>query len=240
MLGWCGILLAIASSAQASDTVATAFPPPAGATRVESDAFGAWLGKRIVKPRNEAIHTHDGRVVLHNGRVIELDMVKGDLQQCADSAIRLRAEWLREQSAPVVFHATSGDPMPWARFQKGERPYEEKGRLRWRADKPTTWEGYLTRVFIWAGTRSLQYDTVRVETPRAGDLLVIPGSPGHAVVLMDVARRGEELLVLLGEGYMPAQEFHVELGPEDGWWNYTQGIELMHWDMRSAEIRRWK
>ena len=39
--------------------------------------------------------------------------------------------------------------------------------------------------------------------------------------LMDVAR-GEELLVLLGEGYMPAQEFHVELGPEDGWWNYTK------------------
>ena len=235
------MLFAIACGEAASaESLATAFPPPDGAVRHSTDDFGRWLLQLKVKPPHEPIKTYDGRVVHHRGRVIDLPMVRGDLQQCADSAIRLRAEWLRANNGVISFHATSGDPMPWARYRDGERPYEEQGRIRWKKESPGSWEGYLTRVFIWAGTRSLRYDTVPADAPKAGDLLVIPGSPGHAVVVLDVARRGEEILVLIGEGYMPAQAFHVELGPESGWWSYTAGIQLMHWDMREAELRRWK
>ena len=69
-----------------------------------------------------------------------------------------------------------------------------------------TWEGYLRQLFNYAGTASLEaHDTVEAQTPRAGDVLVQGGFPGHAVVILDVAVQGEETRVLLGEGFMPAQ-----------------------------------
>jgi hypothetical protein len=111
-----------------------------------------------------------------------------------------------------------------------------------RAKAAPTWEGYLSAVFTWAGTRSLQaYETLPDTTPEPGDLLVQGGSPGHAVLLLDVARRGPDTLLLVGEGFMPAQDFHVELGPEAGWWTWgAGGIDLPSWSFEAAHLRRWR
>ena len=74
------------------------------------------------------------------------------------------------------FHATSGDPMPWKRFVNGEKPYEKDGRIAWSDGSSKKWEDYLARVFIWAGTYSLQaYDTKPVAEPRSGDVMVVGG-----------------------------------------------------------------
>jgi hypothetical protein len=95
---------------------------------------------------------------------------------------------------------------------------------------------------MWAGTRSLEaYETVAVTDPLPGDLLVEGGSPGHAVLILDVARKGDETWLLIGEGFMPAQDFHIELGPEQGWWRWTEGgLDLPHWSMGSDSLRRWR
>jgi hypothetical protein len=220
--------------------VAEAFPPPAGATLVPRDAFGEWLASLELVDPSVPVRTFDGRVVGHTARVVKLPMVPGDLQQCADSAIRLRAEWLRETGGEVAFHATSGDLLSWERWRRGERPVEAGGRIRWRRGTKGGWDEYLAKVFTWAGTRSLALDTTAAAEPRAGDLLVVPGSPGHAVVLLDVARRGDETLVLIGEGYMPAQDFHVEIGPERGWWRFEGVFDLGHVTMPSSGLRRWR
>lgn len=232
---------AAAEPAAEAHTVTQAFPIPEGFERVVSDAFGDSLRELAIRGKDAPIRTHDGRVVHHNGRVIELPLVPGDLQQCADSAIRLRAEWQRSQGKEVMFHATSGDPMPFSRFSAGETPYAEGPGLKWRAGSTGEWEDYLRLVFTWAGTASLEErDTVSTDTPRAGDLLVKGGFPGHAVVLLDVATRGDETLLLIGEGYMPAQDFHVEIGPEQGWWSWTDsGLALPHWPMPKDSLRRF-
>lgn len=209
------------------------FAPPKGAERLPTDAFGTWLRARTVKPAGVGVKTHAGRRVAHDARVVDLPMVRGDLQQCADSVMRLRAEWQKETGQPVMFHATSGDPMPWSRWAAGERPVEKGGRLQWVPGTDGGWDTYLGRVFNWAGTLSLHaYDSVPADgDPKVGDLLVKPGSPGHAVILLDVAARGDERFVLVGEGFMPAQDFHVELGPEAGWWRWEPGVDLGHWDL---------
>lgn len=221
-------------------TVRQRFPPPEGFERVDGGAYGDWLGQLQLRPEGTPVRTHDGQVVGHHAQVIELPLVPGDLQQCADSAIRLRAEWLREQGAEISFHATSGDPMPWARWVAGERPFAVGNKLVWRPGRSGGWEDYLAKVFTWAGTRSLAYDSDAVDEPLPGDIVVAPGSPGHAVVLLDVARRGDEVLLLIGEGYMPAQDFHVELGPRAGWWPWTtEGLSLDHWHLPAGGLRRF-
>ncbi len=221
-------------------TVSEAFPPPSGAARVDGGDFGAWLAALPIAPTEQPVLTHDGRPVGHHARVIELDMVEGDLQQCADSAIRVRAEFLKAQGEPILFHATSGDPLPWARYAGGEKPYVVDDQVKWKAGSGD-WEGYLRAVFMWAGTASLEaYDTSPVDSPRPGDVLVEGGFPGHAVLLLDVATRDEQTLILVGEGFMPAQSFHVELGPEQGWWVWEPGLELPHWNLGADSLRRWK
>jgi hypothetical protein len=229
-------------AALASPTITEAFPPPAGAEPVPADAFGTWLRSRTVAPADQPVKTTRGAVVHHKARVVELPVVRGDLQQCADSAIRLRAEWQKERGEPVMFHATSGDPMSWERWQKGERPYEEGGKLKWRPGTDGGWDAYLSKVFLWAGTLSLKaYDTEPAEgDPVPGDVLVDPGSPGHAVILLDVARTADRTYVLVGEGFMPAQDFHVELGPHDGWWAWEDGVALPHWPLSAETHRRFR
>lgn len=240
------ILLLLSSVPAWAESVLEAYPPPTGSSTTAPNAYGAWLQQLELLEESAPILTHDGREVYHNGRPIQLDMVRGDLQQCADSAIRLRAEWLRATHASVeelMFHATSGDPLPWSRFLEGERPYVENNRIQWRsgASKNPSWNAWLRAVFTWAGTRSLAaYETQPVETPTPGDMLVEPGSPGHAVVILNVATRGEQTFLLIGEGYMPAQQFHVEHGPHNGWWEWTSaGLRLPAFYMPRDSLRRW-
>jgi len=236
------MLLLIGALAMAT-TVEEAFPPPEGFTRVAGQGFGASLRRLPLAAPDRPVRTHDGRAVAHRARVIEMPLVKGDLQQCADSAIRLRATWQKEHGRDVVFHATSGDPIPWSRFAAGQTPYAKGSGLAWRAGSTKRWDDYLRLVFTWAGSWSLQtFDTeAEAGDPQPGDLLVEGGFPGHVVVLLDVAVKGAQTRVLVGEGFMPAQDFHVELGPHGGWFDLgDDGLTLPHWEFSRAHLRRFE
>jgi hypothetical protein len=238
------LLIALLPKAQA-ESVKDAYPPPTGSQRVTPDAFGEWLQERTLRAVDTPIRTHDGRIVYHNGRPLEMGIVRGDLQQCADSVIRLRAEWLREigRVNDLAFFATSGDPLPWQRYAGGEKPVAINNKIEWRSTTRTqSWDGWLQAVFTWAGTRSLAaYETRPVSDPQPGDMLVQPGSPGHAVVIFDVAKADDQTWLLVGEGFMPAQDFHIEHGPVGGWYAWgPNGTRLSHWKMEKDSLRRWK
>ena len=236
-------LLSCLVAPAAAETVRDAFPPPAGFTRAEPGAFAAFVQKMEVEPANVPVRTHDGKRVAHEARVITLPLARGDLQQCADSVIRVRAEWERAQGKPVSFHATSGDAMPWSRFEAGETPYAEGNRLKWRQGSTKQWDDYLRLVFTWAGTWSLEaFDTVAATgAPKPGDLLLQGGFPGHTVLVVDVATQGDETRLLVAEGFMPAQSFHVEKGPHEGWFAWTaDGLELPHWRFATKDLRRFR
>lgn len=223
-----------------NQTIFEAFPPPNGAVRNTRDEFGEWLVHLRVLDPGEPVRTFRGDVVSHHARVVDFPMVPGDLQQCADSAIRLRAEWLKTNGRPIAFHATSGDLIPWKRWASGERPIEKGNHLVWVTGGAKDWDGYLKAVFTWAGTRSLVLDTEAATEPHSGDLILVPGSPGHVLVILDVASTSESQYVLIGEGYMPAQSFHVEIGPNSGWWLYSEELDLGHVVMPTSGLRRWR
>lgn len=218
------------------------FPPPPGTDRHPADPFATYLQSLKVLGPEVPITTHDGQVVNRAGRVLDLDLVRGDLQQCADTAIRLRAQWLKDTGREVMFHATSGDPLPWARYRGGERPTVKNDRIAWRPGGDKAWDSYLRAVFTWAGTASLAaHDTTPVRgEPQPGDLLVDPGFPGHAVILVDVATRDEETYLLIAQGFMPAQTAHIVPGPHAGWWRWEPGLRLPVWSFEAAHLRRFR
>jgi hypothetical protein len=144
--------------------------------------------------------------------VIAIDVGTRDLQQCADAVMRLRAEYLWSERAPIEFHPDPGKPRA-LRFDPRE---PDPSRLHFAR--------YLTRVFAEAGSASLQAELARASGAVApGDVLIQGGYPGHAVIVLDVvAEAAGKRKLLLAQSYMPAQSMHVLLvdagHPERGAW----------------------
>ncbi|WP_315824356.1 DUF4846 domain-containing protein [Paraflavitalea speifideaquila] len=72
------------------------------------------------------------------------------------------------------------------------------------------------------------------------------GSPGHAVMVMDVAiNKAGEKIYLLAQSYMPAQSIHILKNPMDQTLNpwYKAGnepiIETPEWTFTQQQLRRW-
>lgn len=224
------LLIALA----AAETLTHAFPPPAGATRAAASGFGVWVGSLQLRPPGTPVRSHLGEVLaMPAARVVDLPLVRGDLQQCADSILRVRATWERVEGRDPAFHYTSGYLSRWSAWAAGRRPVvsgrsvTERGGGRPGSDA-ANWEAWLGDLFTYAGTRSLAKEVRAVARAdiAAGDVLVTPGSPGHAVLVMSVARQAEgDTWVLAAQGYMPAMDFHVVNGPEAGWYRVA-GTEL--------------
>lgn len=217
---WLGEMPASSADKPATIPLQQRFEPPSGFKRIdlEADSFGAWL--RGLPTRTDRTHVlaFDGRKLdSPSAAVVLMDVGTKDLQQCADTAIRLHAEWLwsRGQADRLTRHFTSGDAVDWKSWRKGKRWWlkgndVESGYTASADTSYTNFRTFLDVVFTYAGTRSLHRDAKRVQTPMPGDFYLQGGSPGHAVVILDVAVDGTgRRAALIGQGFMPAQELHV-------------------------------
>jgi hypothetical protein len=199
------------------------FAPPEGFTRVEvvEGSFPAWLrGLPIRSDRSTVLSYRGDELSRPAAAIVMMDVGKRDLQQCADSAIRLHAEWLwsAERADEARYHFTSGHETKWSDWVAGERfkvsgSSVERQRGSARSNTHATYRTWLDQVFMFAGTRSLAKDSDSVATDaelQAGDFFVQGGSPGHAVVILDIAQDASgRRLALMGQGFMPAEDFHV-------------------------------
>jgi len=140
--------------------------------------------------------------------------------QCADSIIRLHAEflWAQGRADKASYRFTSGDQSRWKDWQQGER-FLIRGNTVTRAsgqartNSHRSFRKWLDLIFTYAGTSSLARDSevLKPSAPTtAGDFFVDPGFPGHAVLVLDIAENSDgKRVALLGQGFMPAEEFHV-------------------------------
>lgn len=208
-------------------TLQESFRVPPGYERVsmDSNGWGKFLRQLPLRLDRSSVRSYAGETVAAPAAAVALLPVGDrDLQQCADAILRLRAEflWHRNRREEIAFHFTSGDRSAWSDWAEGERFRIEGARVdRIRRAAPDrtrpNFLNYLRHLFTYAGTRSLSHDTRSVgagEAIRPGDIFVDPGSPGHAVLVLDVAENpAGERIALLGQSFMPAQEFHVLESP---------------------------
>ena len=242
----------------AGKTVAERILTPEGFERVENPGgFGKFL-------RNYPVYKDGKKVKLYDGRdkgnqsaqvaVLKMKLVDGDLQQCADSVMRLYAEYYYQagQYGKIRFHLVNGFAVDFDRWQQGWRVSVNGDDTSWTAsaspsDSKQVFEQYLRFVFAYASTLSMEKESKRIKKSQiqAGDIFIYGGSPGHVVMVMDVCENeAGEKAFLLGQGYMPAQQFHVLKNPlhENDPWYYvselTYPLDTPEYSFDKGSLRR--
>lgn len=241
------------------DSIFTRFQPPSGFVRppAEPGTFAFYLRNLPLKPEGSPVHLFDGR---EKGRqdvhaaVIDMDTGNQDLQQCADAVMRLRAEFLlgEKRYRDIRFNFTNGFPAEYAKWREGQRIRVEGNRSAWYAtDRPSTsyedFRAYLDQVFMYAGTLSLSRElrSKNVKDLEIGDVFIQGGSPGHAVLVVDVAVKPgtSEKVFLLAQSYMPAQEIHVLKNPNDNdlspWYSndFGETLRTPEWTFTANDLK---
>ena len=133
--------------------------------------------------------------------------------------MRLRAEYLYQKKLfdSIHFNFTNGFNASYSTWRQGKRIKVKGNSVTWftttqKGDSRNSFDKYLTMVFSYAGTLSLEKEMkkVVVKDMQIGDVFIQGGSPGHAVIIVDMAKKETgETIFLLAQSYMPAQEIHV-------------------------------
>lgn len=230
------------------NTIKERFSPPKGYEWVEEkpDFFGYFIENFQLKPYGSPILKYDGTPIATQNfheAIFDIDTGSKDLQQCADAAIRLRAEYLfkTKKLDEIKFHFTNGDLMTWNDYKNGTRALVNGNSVRFVRtaapdDSYQSFRNYLDLIFNYAGTISLNKETKPVTESahlKTGDILITPGSPGHIVFIAGTSKNEEgKKLFLLGEGYTPAQSIHLLSNPFNK--NISPWYDL---DVNSAETK---
>ena len=110
--------------------------------------------------------------------------------------MRLRAEylWAQKRYGEIKFNFTNGFPAEYKKWAEGNRIKVTGNKVEWYAAggkdySYKTFRKYLNMVFMYAGTASLSKElrTVPYTSLQAGDVFIKGGSPGHVVIVVDVA-----------------------------------------------------
>ena len=202
------------------NTVATRFNVPAGYARkaYANGTFGNYLQQLPLKPAGTLTKRYNGETKPNKvaAAVIDISVGTSDLQQCADAIMRLRAEWLfaEKRFDDIAFDLTNGFNMKYSEWKQGKRlnascnGWNTGGTA---SDTHDDFMNYMKKIFTYAGTLSLskELQTKNIANLEAGDVFIKGGSPGHAVLVVDVAEGSEGKLFLLAQSYMPAQDIEI-------------------------------
>ncbi len=191
--------------------------------RVENNSFAEWLRFLPVKPEASPVRLFNGELKPNqniHAAVVDIDVGKRDLQQCADAVMRLKSEYhySRKEYARIHFNFTSGHKVAFDDWAKGRKPRISGNNVTFSSPAGaadysySNFKKYMIQIFSYAGTASLskELDAVDLDQMRIGDVFIQGGFPGHAVLVMDMAENEQgEKLFLLAQSYMPAQDIHI-------------------------------
>jgi hypothetical protein len=213
--------------------------PPSGFERMNANenSFASYLRKIKLK-KDKTVYLYNGQPKRNQAAqfaVLDIPVGKQDLQQCADAVMRIRAEYLFAQKRynEIIFKDNNGKS--YAFNEPYTQPHLEK---------------YLVQVYANCGTASLARQLKPVEnfnTINCGDVLIKGGSPGHAVIVVDVVVNKEgKKAYMLAQSYMPAQDIHLLNNPEyksNYPWYFTENEQTIYtpeWTFYTRQLKDWR
>lgn len=243
-------------------TIKSAIRVPNGYGRVdiENHSFALYLRSLPLKPAGTPVRQYDGMLKGNQDAhvaVVDLPIGKKNLHQCADAVMRLRAEylWKRGLFSQIHFNFTSGFRADYAKWMEGYRIVLNGNDASWvKSATPSNTYGdfwnYMEMVFSYAGTLSLskELQSVALNDMKIGDVFIRGGSPGHAILVVDMAINSQngKKLFLLAQSYMPAQETHVLKNPNSNalspWYelDFDGELHTPEWTFSRNELKRFK
>ena len=228
-------------------------------TNEATGSFAEYLRELPLKPHNSEVLFYNGSVKTNFGvyeAVVDLKIGKKNLHQCADAVMRLRAEYLWNQKKydQIHFNFTNGFRVDYSKWMKGNRIVVEGNKSYWKSSTSasntyeTFWK-YMEIIFTYAGTLSLEKElnSVDLDDMKIGDVFIQGGSPGHAIIVVDMAEHLEtgEKLFMLAQSYMPAQETQILKNRKDPsispWYSleFSGQLETPEWTFERSDLKRF-
>ncbi len=242
-------------------TVEERFNPPEGYKRKDysSGSFEYYLKTLPLKPIGSKVHTYNGNIKQPDNvyeAVVNMDIGNKDLQQCADAVMRLRAEYLfaAKRFDEIHFNFTNGTKAEWEKYAIGFRFVPKTNswvKTAKEDDSHKNFKEYLELVFTYAGSLSLSREMkpIDVEEMEPGDVFIKGGSPGHAVIVLDVVEdsKTDFKFFILAQSYMPAQDIQILKNgiPADiisPWYstNFGTYLKTPEWTFTRSQLMRFK
>jgi len=242
-------------------TIETRFVAPTGFVRqpAQNNSFASYLRQLPLKPDGSSVKLYNGNLKGNQQAhiaVVDLPIGTKDLHQCADAIMRLRAEFLFNQKKydKIHFNFTNGFRADYQSWTQGKRIVVSGNKASWQqqtsasTSQESFWK-YLEKVFTYAGTLSLakELQPVKLADIKIGDVFIKGGSPGHAVIVVDMVYNSttQEKRFLLAQSYMPAQEIQVLQNPANDGANpwYTANLEKSlitpEWTFLATDLKRF-
>ncbi len=242
-------------------TVQERISTPKGCERIDlqKGSFGEYLRNLPLKPDGSKVAYYNGEIKPNDvySAVIDLDVGKRDLQQCADSVIRLRAEYLYGKGLydRISFNFTNGFRADYSNWIEGSRIKVSGNKAVWESGRGKAgtdydnFRNYLDMVFAYAGTLSLSKEmkNIPIDELQPGDVFMKGASPGHCVIVLDMAVNKDtgRKYYIAAQGFMPAQDMQILKNPanEDGdpWYAVSSDEEIVtpEWTFTKDQLYRF-
>lgn len=240
-------------------TILERFSPPKDSKRVvlEEESFGEYLRNLPLKAFGEQVTYFNGGKKPDSAyiSVVEQDITKRNLQQCADAIMRLKGEYhyARGEYDKIAFHFVNGFLCDFETWSKGNTVAIEGNNTFWtrKASNDSSYESfrkYMDLVHAYASTLSLEDELLAVNTIEmaVGDVFVKGGSPGHSIIVVDMAEdlvSGKKYFIL-AQSYMPAQETQILRNLNDPslspWYELKEGSLITpEWEFEEGSLKRF-
>ncbi|MCB0477386.1 MAG: DUF4846 domain-containing protein [Crocinitomicaceae bacterium] len=235
---------------------------PEGYSRIslKSGSFHEYLLNYPLKSHGSAVTYFDGSKKVNRNvycAVFDQEIGNKDLHQCADAVMNLKASYhfLKKEYDKIHFNFTSGDRADFKKYAEGYRASIKGSKVSWikkaeRDYSEKTFRNYMNLIYSYCGTASLakEMDPIDLKEILPGDVFILGGHPGHAVIVLDVIlNEAGEKGFLLAQSYMPAQQTQVLINPKSNnqspWYfvkDLKDGLETPEWSFELNQLKRFK
>lgn len=240
-------------------TLLERFSVPINSERIklESGSFGEYLRSLPLKAFGEQVTYFNGGKKSDRAyiSVVEQDITQRNLQQCADAIMRLKGEYhyARGEYEEIAFHFVNGFLCDFKTWSEGNTVAIEGNKTYWtrKSSNDSSYESfrkYMDLVHAYASTLSLEAELLAVNTMEmtVGDVFVKGGSPGHTIIVVDMAEDtvSGKRYFMLAQSYMPAQETQIlrnlnepSLSP---WYELKEGsLKTPEWEFEEGSLKRF-
>ncbi|MCY6482899.1 DUF4846 domain-containing protein [Clostridium aestuarii] len=243
-------------------TIEERFNVPKGFERIsiKKNSFGDYLRKLPLKTHGSKVLYYDGREKIRDNvyiGVVDMDIGDRDLQQCADAVMRLRGEYLykNKEYDKIHFNFVSGFNCSYSKWMDGYRVGIKNDKAYWKkkynpSNNYESFRKYMNVVFAYASTLSLEKELIPIskDSMKIGDVYIKGGSPGHAVIVVDMAKNKKtgEKVFMIAQSYMPAQDIQILCNNDNSlfspWYNlnFEDKLYTPEWTFDEDMLRRFK